>query len=438
MNWDLVIWPVNMFVLLAFIVFLLLLYRLRRKSTLCNSITTIKTVVPAIIAALLVTIVMGLTRQTKEEAATDFLGLSNMLTFWPFILCWLWVDIILAETILYSLFHFNKKKLTALLSHIGLFLILTCGVLGSSDIKRYKMYCLNGIPECQALDKNNRVVMMPFYIKLNKFTVEEYSDTFHSTKQYISNITIQTREHNSVNSLIYVNKPYYIDGWKIYQYAYEDLQGNQNSVSILELIYDPWQPLVYIGIGLLFLGALIKLFSIRKTAIAFAVIYSFASWLFMQIKQQQPLMPALQSIWFAPHVVAYMIAYSLMAVAFIIALYVVIFNRKDRGGWKIKKLLLIDNCILLGYTFLTTGMLMGAIWAKDAWGHYWNWDPKETWALITWLSYLTYIHYRKKIHHNTNFALMMVLFSFILLQFCWWGINYLPSAQGISIHTYDV
>ena len=77
MNWDLVIWPVNMFVLLAFIVFLLLLYRLRRKSTLCNSITTIKTAVPAIITALLVTIVMGLTRQTKEEAV----GALTMLGF---------------------------------------------------------------------------------------------------------------------------------------------------------------------------------------------------------------------------------------------------------------------------------------------------------------------------------------------------------------------
>ena len=149
-------------------------------------------------------------------------------------------------------------------------------------------------------------------------------------------------------------------------------------------------------------------------------------------------MPALQSMWFAPHVVAYMIAYSLMAVAFLMAIYMLVCNKKDRGELYNNKLLLIDYCVSFGYVFLTVGMLMGAVWAKEAWGHYWNWDPKETWALITWLSYLVYIHYRKKNNHNIKLAYIMIILSFFLLQFCWWGINYLPSAQGISIHTYDV
>lgn len=77
-------------------------------------------------------------------------------------------------------------------------------------------------------------------------------------------------------------------------------------------------------------------------------------------------MPALQSMWFAPHVVAYMIAYSLMAVAFLMAIYMLVYNKKDRGELYNNKLLLIDYCVSFGYVFLTVGMLMGAVWAKEA------------------------------------------------------------------------
>ncbi|MBR3727052.1 MAG: cytochrome c biogenesis protein CcsA, partial [Prevotella sp.] len=73
---------------------------------------------------------------------------------------------------------------------------------------------------------------------------------------------------------------------------------------------------------------------------------------------------------------------------------------------------------------------------KEAWGHYWSWDPKETWAAITWFSYLVYIHYRRLSGHHPRVALWPLLATFALLQMCWWGINYLPSAQGNSMHTY--
>jgi ABC-type transport system involved in cytochrome c biogenesis permease subunit len=86
---------------------------------------------------------------------------------------------------------------------------------------------------------------------------------------------------------------------------------------------------------------------------------------------------------------------------------------------------------------MTFGMMFGAFWAKEAWGHYWSWDPKETWAAITWLAYLVYVHYRLLPHHRERLALWMLIVSFVLLQMCWWGINFLPSAQGISVHTYS-
>ena len=97
-----------------------------------------------------------------------------------------------------------------------------------------------------------------------------------------------------------------------------------------------------------------------------------------------------------------------------------------------------DNLVYVGLAFLTIGMLFGALWAKEAWGHYWSWDPKETWAAITWLAYLIYVHYRQLPRHRERLALWILIGSFVLLQMCWWGINYLPSAQGSSVHTYNI
>jgi cytochrome c biogenesis protein len=98
---------------------------------------------------------------------------------------------------------------------------------------------------------------------------------------------------------------------------------------------------------------------------------------------------------------------------------------------------IIDGMVCVGWAFLTIGMLFGSLWAKDAWGHYWAWDPKETWAAITWFAYLLYMHYRLIPTHNRKYSLYILVVGFLLLQMCWWGINYLPSAQGTSIHTYN-
>lgn len=146
------------------------------------------------------------------------------------------------------------------------------------------------------------------------------------------------------------------------------------------------------------------------------------------------LMPALQSPWFAPHVIVYMFAYALSGGAFVMAIYLLFFKKGEIE----KELYITDNLVYIGWAFLSLGMLTGALWAKEAWGHYWAWDPKETWAAATWLAYLTYIHYRLRCKSNVRVAMIMLIINFALLQICWWGINYLPSAQGASVHTYNM
>lgn len=154
------------------------------------------------------------------------------------------------------------------------------------------------------------------------------------------------------------------------------------------------------------------------------------------------LMPALQSPWFAPHVIVYMMAYALLGAAFVMAVYLLwksSHRGQEAGAAPDRQAMdICDNLVYVGWSFLTIGMLFGTLWAKEAWGTYWAWDPKETWAAATWLAYLVYIHHRLRPKASKRFALWVLVINFALLQMCWWGINYLPSAKGNSVHTYSM
>ena len=145
------------------------------------------------------------------------------------------------------------------------------------------------------------------------------------------------------------------------------------------------------------------------------------------------LMPALQSIWFVPHVIVYIAGYSFLGASALIAvvgLYFIYFKSEKKVFADIA-----DNMVYAGFSFLTLGLVFGALWAKKAWGHYWTWDPKETWALITWLAYMIYIHLRWSRLRNNKTTMWILAISFALLLICWFGINLLPAAQN-SVHVY--
>ncbi len=144
------------------------------------------------------------------------------------------------------------------------------------------------------------------------------------------------------------------------------------------------------------------------------------------------LMPALQSYWFVPHVTVYILSYAMLGAATIASIIQLHKQNSNHPDKKLDKLM--DNLVSAGFGFLMLGMLMGCVWAKEAWGHYWSWDPKETWAFVTAAAYLVFIHIRLKNYHP-KFALWVLPIAFILLMITWIGVNYLPAAQG-SIHTY--
>lgn len=159
-----------------------------------------------------------------------------------------------------------------------------------------------------------------------------------------------------------------------------------------------------------------------------ATVFMVVNWLKPEIHDQS-LMPALQSVWFIPHVTVYMFSYSLLGVSFILALYQLVKPQK-------RVLAVADSLVYGGTAFFTVGMLTGAIWAKEAWGHFWSWDPKECWALITWMFYMLYIHLRLFGYANRKLLCVLLIFSFLSLQMCWYGVNMIPSARQ-SIHLYN-
>ena len=171
------------------------------------------------------------------------------------------------------------------------------------------------------------------------------------------------------------------------------------------------------------------------------LVYSFGmTFLFLLLNYLKPelfnktLVPALQSVWFVPHVIVYIIAYAFLAAAALVAIKGLIVHYKNKNMDEV--IILADNLVYLGYAFITLGLIFGAMWAKEAWGNYWTWDPKETWAFITWLGYLVYIHYRYSHPTKRLGPLWILAFSFVILLICWFGVNYLPAAQN-SVHVYS-
>lgn len=476
-DWQAFRWPVNGIVLAGFLATIAIIFLLRKRVSGFQFISTYKAAIPALVYAVVLTIIMGLTRQGSPTPALPGEGatwLNNMLSFWPFVLIYVYMTVILGQIILrrtlnsplgrrtlatngtQELSTLNMKRdVPFLLNHLGLFLAMTTATLGNADMQRLKMMTVKGVQEWHALTSQRQVVEMPIAIELKEFVMETYDDG--KPRRFASDIII-TPNHlltshlspltSKIETTVEVNKPVEVDGWKIYQYGYDTQMGAMSQYSILELISDPWLPLVYTGIYMMLAGALLMMLraipwrqSVQqarkhpKTAFLLCAVIAgcfFCVHHFMPILHSDTLVPALQSPWFKPHIIAYMLAYTLMASATMIALWMLLFSSPQGGREG------ASSIVFVGISLITIGMLFGALWAKEAWGNYWSWDPKETWAAITWFAYLIYVHYKQIPTHKPMLALWVLIISFVLLQMCWWGINYLPSAQGSSVHVYNM
>ncbi|KAB0637966.1 cytochrome C biogenesis protein [Burkholderia stagnalis] len=177
------------------------------------------------------------------------------------------------------------------------------------------------------------------------------------------------------------------------------------------------------------LGAFVLL--IISAAVGFLMWYSIAR----DAQQIQPLVPALQSWWMKIHVPANFIGYGSFALS---AMVSVAYLMKERGvlADRLPALEVLDDVmyksIAVGFAFFTIATILGALWAAEAWGGYWSWDPKETWALIVWLNYAAWLHMRLMKGLRGTVAAWWALTGLIVTTFAFLGVNMFLS----GLHSY--
>ena len=205
------------------------------------------------------------------------------------------------------------------------------------------------------------------------------------------------------------------------------------------LVFFAWATtLLYIVVEIKFktrvVGAFVMPFALAAMAYA-----SFARGINQEIS---PLVPALQSNWLLAHVITCFIGYGAFAVAGGLGIMYLIKNAAgagsaDTGGQgALPSLRVLDDMIhktiIFGFMWLSAGIITGAIWANEAWGTYWSWDPKETWSIITWFIYASTLHARfTRGWSGTRIAWMAIL-GFFSVFFTYFGVNFLLS----GLHSY--
>jgi len=184
------------------------------------------------------------------------------------------------------------------------------------------------------------------------------------------------------------------------------------------------------------------------------------------MQKAAPLVPALKSNWLMMHVSIMMFSYSTLIIGSLLSIVFLILTRgkqinlkgssvgniniqgsttdlqleyEPQDGILEKKLNLLESLdnlsyriIGLGFPLLTIGIIAGAVWANEAWGSYWSWDPKETWALITWLVFAAYLHTRITKSWQGKGPAVLASLGFVVVWICYLGVNFL----GKGLHSY--
>lgn len=174
-----------------------------------------------------------------------------------------------------------------------------------------------------------------------------------------------------------------------------------------------------------------------------------------EMQKALPLVPSLQSNWLMMHVSMMMVSYATLIIGSLLSILYLAFLSftsskpqlsidvsvaesaiRQTTSAKLSLLETVDiwsyRIIGLGFPFLTIGIISGAVWANEAWGSYWSWDPKETWALITWLVFAIYLHSRLLKGWQGKKAAVLGSCGFFVIWICYLGVNFL----GKGLHSY--
>jgi len=200
-----------------------------------------------------------------------------------------------------------------------------------------------------------------------------------------------------------------------------------------------YESLIFLSTSLLVLQSVQKLYWVKvilSPVITFIYLFATLS-LPKEMQTASALVPALQSNWLIMHVTVMIISYAtlLCGTLFAIALLVVQTSIKNQLALNELTFQLDDlsyRTLSFGFPCLTIGILSGAVWANESWGSYWSWDPKETWALITWLVFAIYLHLRMNKGWEGKKSAWIAVFGFFSIWVCYLGVNLL----GKGLHSY--
>ncbi|MDV7186577.1 cytochrome c biogenesis protein ResB [Lutibacter sp. TH_r2] len=352
-------YPYNLYFLTGFIAFLLVLYFVFGNTQLVRWLTKVPASISSIVLVTSLVMIMGIVPQVpSENGIVTNLGLNKITSNWAFLLVLFQFLTCLGLITIKRITQFNVGNIGFILNHLGLFLALTAGMLGTGDLQRLSLNTYENKHSWIATDANNNIVELPFAIYLNDFLIEEYNPklalvdnetgniadnsgknlylidkgedyiynnyevkveeffvtsgrigdrympvndlgsppsayisvkniendsivkgwiscgsfahpyqslklddnysfvmTIPEAKKFSSDIDIVSKNGEKTPTILEVNKPFKYDGWKLYQLSYNDKMGKWSQLSVIELVRDPWLPVIYTGIFMMIAGA---------------------------------------------------------------------------------------------------------------------------------------------------------------------------------------
>jgi ABC-type transport system involved in cytochrome c biogenesis permease subunit len=376
-----------------------------------------------IVFYIVVVAVLAAATIVEKYMGTDYVG-EHIFGAWWFSA--LWALLTTVATI-----YFIKKKVhrvSVVVLHLSFVVILAGALLTHLTAIRGVIPLRKGITTNEYLTRDLYLHKLPFTICLEDFEIKFYEGT-DMPSDYLSHVSIDGKPFTiSMNQIVSQQ------GVRLYQSDYDmDLQG-----SILAMNSDPWGiPVTYCGYALLFVSLIWilidpkgrfrqQLSALRKQRFPLVIFAGFLLSCFILLvyyflgkysAANHPL-PVLNSRLLPIHVSTIMMAYVLLLLTFISGLVGIVLKKQRQLMRLLSQCLLFPALTLLGY-----GIFIGAIWANISWGTYWSWDPKETWALITFMIYGVPAHGSFSNLSAGKYHLYMTLAFFTILM-TYLGVNY--------------
>lgn len=281
-------------------------------------------------------------------------------------------------------------KPAAALLHVS-FLVILAGALTTALTRTEGSVVLyEGEATNMFLTTDKRVAHMDFAVRLDSFRIDRYADTGEPSG-YRSHVSVTDADSTVSTAVISMNHILRHRRLRFYQASYTP----DGAGTVLTVVHDPYGIAVsYTGYALLALSALglllpRRLRRPRTASIAIASATVAATLLYtLRWTTADHLLPVLRSPLLAIHVSVIIVAYTLFLIMALLSAWRLL--RPARGEHHFR----VRNLLLPAVLFLSLGIFLGAVWANISWGHYWTWDPKEVWALITLLVYCQPLHRR--------------------------------------------